>query len=79
MTIPTDEALDKLEDLIDGLEADDGNFNTWEIDFITDISTKFYDLKAASGDLSIAQRDKIEEIWNKHFDEEEDNDYDPEC
>jgi len=60
------EHLDKLNTLIEDLNINENNYNSWETDFIENLSEQMQEFEIGDKNLTNGQKEKIEELYIQH-------------
>jgi len=60
------EHLDKLNTLIEDLEINENNYNSWETDFLDNLSEQFPEFEIGDKSLTDGQIEKIDELYAQH-------------
>jgi len=61
-----DEYLNKLNELIEDLNTNENNYNSWETDFLDNLSEQFQEFEIGDKSLTELQKEKIEELYAQH-------------
>lgn len=59
-------SLNRLHELIEDLKINEDNYNSWEIDFISDLEDKIQAFEIGDDSLSVRQIEKIDELYENH-------------